>query len=599
FSNLTGLMFGGEASDPDVVRRLLNTAPPTRLIHVYGPTESTTFASWYEVNSVAADAETIPIGRPLANTTLYVLDAQRNPVPVGVPGELYIGGDGLASGYLNRPALTAERFVHNAFVDQGLLYRTGDRVRLHSSGDIEFLGRFDNQVKLRGFRIELGEIESALVSHDAIASATTVIREDEPGNKRLVAYVVPDSQWLDGIASAQSSEHINEWQALYEETYGDEKNTDSPTLNLSGWNSSYTGTAIPVEEMNEWVDATVSRLQSLAPERVLEIGCGTGLLLSRVAPACDYYVGTDFSSVAMKQLKALRSSDSQLEHVELWQRMADDFSGIAAADFNLVVINSVVQYFPAVDYLVDVIEGAVNAVRAGGCVFIGDIRSYPLLKAYHTSVQLYQSQDDTVMSSELLHNIEQHVEEENELVISPDIFHALKTHIPRISHVEVLLKKGVYHNELSRYRYDVILHVETESDDLPADGNWLNWDEDITDLSSLEQTLAARRNSWLGVSAMPNARVWQDITALQQLETTDTPQALAQIKQHAQQAEKLSIEPDKLWRLAQKYGYTLELSYAGSGGSGRMDALFRIASREDCAGRVYWAQRTDAPIQTW
>ncbi|HEY0605695.1 MAG TPA: amino acid adenylation domain-containing protein, partial [Herpetosiphonaceae bacterium] len=196
FATMREVMFGGEASDPRAVAEVLAAGGPQRLLHVYGPTESTTFASWYEVTEVPPGAPTIPIGYSLANTQLYVLDAALQPVPVGVPGELYIGGDGLAHGYLNRPALTAERFVPDPFgaVSGGRLYRTGDLVRYGADGAIAFVGRIDQQVKLRGFRIELGEIESALSQHPAVGEVVVVVREDLPGVKRLVAYVTEEQK---------------------------------------------------------------------------------------------------------------------------------------------------------------------------------------------------------------------------------------------------------------------------------------------------------------------------------------------------------------------------------------------------------------------
>ncbi|MES1243430.1 MAG: amino acid adenylation domain-containing protein [Acidobacteriota bacterium] len=191
FSVLEDLLFGGEAVDPGRVREVLADGP-RRLLHVYGPTESTTFATWHEVRQVPEGAVTVPIGRPLANTTLYLLDRGGQPVPAGVPGELCIGGDGLARGYLRRPDATAERFVPNPFaaLSGERLYRTGDLARLLPGGAVEFLGRIDHQVKIRGFRIEPGEIEAVLGSHPGVREASVLPREDFGGGRALVAYVV-------------------------------------------------------------------------------------------------------------------------------------------------------------------------------------------------------------------------------------------------------------------------------------------------------------------------------------------------------------------------------------------------------------------------
>ena len=138
----------------------------------------------------------MPIGRPIANTQIYILDKFLNPVPIGVPGELHIGGNGLARGYLNRPELTAEKFIANPFTDDALsrLYKTGDLARYLPDGNIEFLGRIDNQVKLRGYRIELGEIEGVLNQHVHVRASMVVMREDTPGDKRLVAYITADGE---------------------------------------------------------------------------------------------------------------------------------------------------------------------------------------------------------------------------------------------------------------------------------------------------------------------------------------------------------------------------------------------------------------------
>ncbi|HVF48580.1 MAG TPA: amino acid adenylation domain-containing protein, partial [Pyrinomonadaceae bacterium] len=191
FKTLRYVLAGGEVGDPSSFRRVLEHGAPAHLLNVYGPTESTTFATAEEIEAVDAGAVTLPIGRPIANTRAYILDQEMSIVPVGVSGEIYIGGDGLARGYLNRPELTAERFVPDPFGGEAgaRLYRTGDLARYGDDGRIEFVGRRDNQVKIRGFRVELEEIKAALDKHPSVRESLVTVREDAPGDKRLVAYL--------------------------------------------------------------------------------------------------------------------------------------------------------------------------------------------------------------------------------------------------------------------------------------------------------------------------------------------------------------------------------------------------------------------------
>jgi len=201
------LLVGGEALSVPHVQRALACLPQTQIINGYGPTESTTFTCAYPIpRSPDIVLPSIPIGRPITNTNVYIFDPSLQPVPVGVPGELYIGGAGLARGYLNRPELTAEKFIPHPFnTEPGVrLYRTGDRARYLPDGNIEFLGRLDHQVKLRGFRIELGEIESVLQQHPAIRDTVVVLREDTPGDKRLIAYLVSTHSQLLTVSELRS-----------------------------------------------------------------------------------------------------------------------------------------------------------------------------------------------------------------------------------------------------------------------------------------------------------------------------------------------------------------------------------------------------------
>jgi len=220
FGSLRYLLFGGEAVDVRWVQAVLKHGAPEHLLHVYGPTENTTFTSWYEVQDVPEAATSIPIGRAIANTQIYLLDTHLKPVPIGVTGEIYIGGDGLARGYLNRPELTAQRFIPNPFTKAEVrsmkdetenslhtssftlhpserLYKTGDLARYLADGNLEFVGRSDDQVKLRGFRIELGEIETVLNQHPAVRECVVMVRENVAGvlgDRGLVAYIVPNPE---------------------------------------------------------------------------------------------------------------------------------------------------------------------------------------------------------------------------------------------------------------------------------------------------------------------------------------------------------------------------------------------------------------------
>ncbi len=276
--DLQVLITGGEACSNQVVDRW---AASRHFFNAYGPTENTIWATVAELHP-GDDPSTI--GHPIPNTQTYILDGSMNPVPIGIPGELYIGGAGIACGYLNRPELTAERFIPNPFRESmelrmeneelrmrskeapsisnsqfpllnfSLLYKTGDRAQYLADGTIQFLGRADDQIKIRGFRVELGEIEAILHRHSAIQDAVVIASEEITSEKRLITYFSINPHYLQQtIRNSLQNQQIQFWQTLYNQTYQSPNSPQSSVLspqpstlstqhfNTTGWNSSYTG----------------------------------------------------------------------------------------------------------------------------------------------------------------------------------------------------------------------------------------------------------------------------------------------------------------------------------------------------------------------
>ncbi|HEY3568483.1 MAG TPA: amino acid adenylation domain-containing protein [Thermoanaerobaculia bacterium] len=560
------VIFGGEALEPASlapwIARHGDRRP--RLINMYGITETTVHVTYRPLEEADLTAGS-RIGRPIPDLTVHLLDAFLQPVPLGVPGEIHVGGAGLAQGYLDRPGLTAERFVPDPFSGSpgARLYRSGDLARRRPDGDLEYLGRIDHQVKLRGYRIELGEIESALARHPKVREAVALLRRDPDGD-RLVAYVVPRAA-AEVVDAADEAGQVAQWQALYDETYARGLSAESgedPTFNLQGWNSSYTGQPIPAEEMREWVGGTVERLLALEHRRVLEVGCGTGLLLFRVAPHAERYRGLDFSAVALAQVRA-GLDRLGLPQVELARGTADDWSGVRPGDFDLVVLNSVVQYFPDVDYLVRVLEGAVAAVAPGGAVFIGDVRSLPLLEAFHASVRLHQA-PGSLPARELEAQVRRGVRDEEELVIDPELFLALARRLPAVRRVQARIKRGRHANELTRFRYDVVLHVgRTDADGHRADADGhRTW----RSLAELARTLGGGPATVV-VEGIPDARLAGEAAALELLKSggfVTVEEMRAEIARRVR--ERPGVDPEALWTLAGRLGYEADLGPSGPDG---------------------------------
>ncbi|MGQ0778255.1 MAG: amino acid adenylation domain-containing protein, partial [Pseudonocardiales bacterium] len=391
------VLVGGEALPADLAAALVDCA--ASVTNLYGPTETTIWSTAAEIDKSAAQEP--PIGQPIANTQVYVLDPALQPTPPGAPGELYIAGAGLARGYWKRAGLTASRFVANPFGPPGTrLYRTGDLARWRPDGVLEFRGRCDDQVKIRGYRIEPGEIETTLTAHPTVAQAAVIARTDPPHPTRLVAYTVPRQPAHVVPSGELEQEQIAEWQQIYDTEYT-KHGTALFTDDFSIWVSSYDGEPIPVPQMLEWRDTIVERIRELRADRsrggrVLEIGVGTGLLLSQLARDCDTYWGTDFSAPVIDRLRDDLLRDPDLaRRVELRCQPAHLTGDLPSGFFDIVIINSVIQYFPNADYLTDVLSKALDRVAPTGVILVGDVRNLRLARCFHTATQLSRADHTT------------------------------------------------------------------------------------------------------------------------------------------------------------------------------------------------------------
>lgn len=594
--NLDYAMVTGEAVSVNLVNRWHQLYPEIPLCNGYGPTEAADDICQFTIaKPLPENCLRVPIGTPIANTAIYVLDTNLQLVPIGVPGEICVAGIGVGEGYWNQAEKTATSFVGNPYStgeNDKILYRTGDLGRWQASGNLEYFHRADNQVKLRGYRIELDEIEGVLFKHPSVQEVVVGLSHQAEGDQaqeqRLLAWVVVSAR-NEQEEQLLQQERVNLWQSLHEDSYqGDSLHADV-TFNTIGWDSTYTSEPLSDAEMHEYIDYTldivfsdtineIEKPDSVTKKpRVLEIGCGTGLLMYNLINRCESYVGTDLSDVVINRLAHQVNPDNGLQGSDtdgkttLYCREAINFSGFEEASFERLMLCSVVQYFPSLGYLKQTLEQAVRVVSDGGKIIVGDVRNYALLRAYHTSIELFQAADDTE-TGDLETGVAEKSLREQELTIDPSWFLLLPELIPSISFVEVLPKRGKLQNEMTCFRYDVVLHINSRA--TSVDVEWQEWSHGKPTVDEMKQRLAETTGNTLGWKAIRNRRVIDETRLIAWLDTGQCADDVLTIRANLTKKLAPSIEPEDLIDLARLTGWRIHFRIADGNFAGDYDVVF-------------------------
>lgn len=543
------LIIGGEDLQYNCFINKKNIA--ARFFNEYGPTEATVGCSVYEFSKFFQNGK-VPIGRPIMNAEIYILDKFLQPLPIGAIGEIYIGGAVLAKEYVNSSEMTKSRFIQNPFVlhKSVWLYKTGDLAKFLSTYDIQYLGRTDKQVKVRGYRIELEEINSTLENAPEIKHAVSILHDNQ-----IVSYVVRH-EFQDSSNVDLAKIRIRNWSTVYKTVY---KNDNQNMLEeFVGWTSHYSNDQILIHEMEAWAFETAERILDLKPKKVLEIGSGTGIIVKRVAPHCSSYLATDLSSNAIENIKLLKHHYQELKHVEVIHEDAIGvFRFIKERDYDLIILNSVIQYFPDIYYLQNVVFKSLQILNKNGKIFIGDVRNCRLLDLYYSSVYAYRNKNN-ISFSQASQFIEESFKQEEELAIDPIYFYKLQVEIESIKDIKVQLKYGNYSNELNKFRYDVILDCSSNKT-LVEINKWYNYQETPICIKEIETILSSTDK--IGIRHIKNSKLTADIEFLNQIKGTYYDMDKG-------------INPNDLKALANKMNFYMETNLLNDYQNGEYDIIF-------------------------
>ena len=696
-SALRGLdaLVGGEALPADVAEGLLDAT--RRAFNVYGPTETTVWSTAAEISR----PDVCSVGVPLANATAHVLAVVEGedgvelvPAPVGVAGEICLGGAGVSLGYLGRDDLTADRFLPDPFAvgeysshsdsvsnsdphaPLPRLYRTGDLGRVRPDGRLECLGRLDHQVKIRGYRVELGEIETALAALASVETAVVVAAdaaEGESDAKQLIAYVLEAETTAEKTAVEDAvdtpKKKTNEnavdddlaearaWGAVYDEAYAarDALDESDPSLNFSGYLDSYApGRVHHPETVREWVETICDRVASLRPRRALELGCGNGMILLRVAETCERYVGTDLSPVAVDYVRGVVETHPRYSGLATKCRL--DIAGAHEAGrfvderLDAVVCNGVSMYFPSAEYLLSVVRASLEALDDAerGHFFLGDVRNLRAHAHFHASVQAHVASPETSFDAFRV-AAAAGVTHEKEFLVDPAAFlavfrHALPRHL--CDRVSIDMRRGYRRSEFGLFRYDVVFRRPKRGDDGDEDGRdergdgrgdflgaryrLIPYDPAKHTLARLETILEKsarsdgsgrsessrdehededederedeRFSSYFALRDVPDARLVRDAILLAETEHPSEPFAdvahlRAFVDDRAMALERDALEPEDLYRLGERLGYVVNAMWAPDAPE-RFDVVFAKKSAPEPEPIVFASARcrgVDAP----
>lgn len=455
--NLRLVVTGGDICPPDLAARHFRHTSAV-FANQYGPCEGVINASTTVFHGPEEAEREVTIGRPIPGADIFILDPAGGLCGVGIPGELVIGGEWIADEYVDAQAMTAKRFVIRDLPGLGKrrVYLSGDMGCWRNSGEIEFLGRADRQVQIDGMRVDPTEIEAVLAAQDDVQDSR-VLTIDSDGRMSLAAFVVPTAEPLEDGSSLK-----HRWTEAFDRLYRTGASTRPNEMrDFCGWSDTATGNPLPAGQMDAWLDETLSILSQVGADSVLELGAGLGLIARSLAGRVARYVATDISEEACVRLAAAGVA-LRLSALEVRRMAAEEVpTAYRAERFDLIVVNSVVQYLPCAKDLRRLIAALLPLLSAQGVLFVGDVRDLRLRRRLYRSIQERRVAAGLASALAMLELPLQELLDE-ELHVDPALFlEATAAAGPDIT-ATVLYKGGGGPPELVEFRYDVILRRQAD-----------------------------------------------------------------------------------------------------------------------------------------